>query len=42
MTEFEQFIAEHLTDGELIDIIRDAVAGATQDVLSAMPADAWR
>ncbi len=42
MDDFESIIAASFTESELVDTINSAVAGATEDVLSAMPADAWR
>ncbi len=42
MDDFETIIASTFTDQELVDTINAAVAGATDDVLAAMPADAWR
>jgi hypothetical protein len=42
MDAFETIISISFTDSELIETINAAVAGATEDVLSAMPADAWR
>ena len=42
MDDFETIIAEQFTDSELIETINSAVAGATDDILAAMPADAWR
>jgi len=42
MDEFEIIMANNFSDIELTDTINAAVAGATDDVLAAMPADAWR
>jgi hypothetical protein len=42
MDEFETIMANAFTDDELVSTINSAVAGATDDVLANMPADAWR
>jgi hypothetical protein len=42
MDDFETIIAANFSDDEMIVTINSAVAGATDDVLSAMPSDAWR
>ncbi len=42
MDAFENMIADNFTDSEYVDTINSAVAGATDDVLANMPADAWR